>query len=73
MKLIDNLPRWYRMYSTQALAFIVAVQGVLAAIPYEWTLVPVPFVGVSVQQMMVGLTLLAAVLGFIGRYVPQEA
>lgn len=72
MKLIDNLPRWYRMYSTAALSFIAALQGVLVTIPYEWAVIPVPIIGVSVQQLLVGLTLLSAILGFFGRYVPQE-
>lgn len=72
MKLIPEARSWYRMFSVQALAFVAAMQGVLAVVPAELLLSHVPFAAAFTwRDVGVALTILAAVLGAIGRVVDQ--
>ena len=72
MKLIDNAGKWYRLYSAQALAFIAAAQVTLATIPEAWRDHSLPLVGVSTADIINALTVVAALLGFVGRLVAQD-
>ena len=72
MKLIPNASKWYRMFSVQALIVIAAIQSVVAAVPAEYLLQPVPgSSSLTWHSLSFGLTLAAAVVGAVGRVVDQ--
>lgn len=72
MKFIDNASRWYRMFSVQALVFVAALQSVLAAFTAEQLATTIPFAGTFTWGALgTSCTVLAAILGAIGRLVDQ--
>lgn len=73
MELISNWRVAYKMFSMQALAFIAFAQGVLAAVPPAYLATPLPFTTTSYGQLLVAMTIIAAVLGGLGRLIDQKA
>ena len=71
MKLIDNWKKWYRMFSVQALLFIGALQSVLAALSPDALAALIPGTAVTWGAFGAALTVLAAVVGAVGRLVDQ--
>lgn len=73
MRLIDNASKWYRMFSVQALAAIATLQGVALAMPASMLESRVPFLGGSTwADLNLVLSLLAALLGVVGRLTKQD-
>jgi len=71
---IDNANRWWKMFSMQAFAFIGAVNalyGTLVVTKPELVSAPIPLLGWSIASLVIGLTILGALLGFIGRLLKQ--
>lgn len=71
MNLIENWREWYRMYSSQALMAIAAIQAALLALPQVWLQAHIPFTGVAYFDVLVALSLAGAALGQLGRLVKQ--
>ncbi len=70
--LVGNASKWYRMFSQQALLTIASLSGFLLALPESTRVTPVFWLGgYSIQEILTSLTILAAVLGFIGRLIDQ--
>lgn len=69
---MKDIGQWYRMYSTQALSVIVALQTMLLAFPPAIAERPIFFLwGYSVQDIGAAITVALAIAGFIGRFIPQ--
>lgn len=74
MTLSENIGKWYKMYSTQALATIVALQTALLAFPPSIAERPIFFLGgYSVQDIGAAITVFLAIAGFIGRFIKQPS
>lgn len=72
LQLIANWRSAWRMFSVQALAFIAFAQGVLAVLPASALYATVPFAaGTTWNDLLVALTIAAAVLGGLGRLIDQ--
>jgi len=74
MTLIQDAHRWWKMFSLQAFAFIAAVQalyGTLVVTKPELVSAPIPLLGWSIASLVIGLTILGAILGFVGRLLQQ--
>ena len=70
-KLVWNWKDAYRWFSMKALALIAAIQGVILAMPATWQGELVPWLGVTWLSLLATLTVVAAVLGGVGRVVDQ--
>jgi hypothetical protein len=68
MKLVDNALEVWRHYSTGALLAVGAIQGVWAATPQAW----IDELPKWVSSWMAYLTMTAAILGVIGKFIKQE-
>lgn len=73
MTLIENWRKAYKMFSVQALAVIAAAQAILAVVPADKLALHVPFTGTSYAELLVGLSIAAAVLGAVGRLIDQTS
>lgn len=74
MRLIKNWPKAWRMFSVQALALIAFLQGVIAVLPESQMDATVPFTeSVSWRDALVLLSVVAAVIGGIGRLIEQPS
>lgn len=74
MKLVDNASKWYKMFSQQAMITIASISTLLLTIPDDVRVRPLMLLGGwTVQDVMTTLTILTAVLGFIGRLVDQNS
>ena len=72
MNLSADIGKWYKMYSTQALSVIIALQTALLAFPPSVAERPIFFLGgYSVQDIGAAITVFLAIAGFIGRFLPQ--
>lgn len=70
MNLIPEASKWYKMFSVQALVFIMAVQAVLALIPPERA-AAVVFGDWTWTKIGDALSFIVAALGAIGRVLDQ--
>jgi hypothetical protein len=68
MKLVDNALEVWRHYSTGALLAVGAIQGVWAATPQAW----IDELPKWVSSWMAYLTMTAAILGVIGKFIKQD-
>lgn len=71
MKLIDEASKWYLMFSQRAIVAIVSLQGALAALPADWLAAKLPVTSYTYGQFVIALTIVVAVLGFVGRLLDQ--
>lgn len=73
LKLVENWRQWYRMLSVQMLLVIGGVQGILAVLSPQQTMRIVPFAATMTwADLGTALTVIAAAIGFIGRFVDQN-
>lgn len=73
MTLIPNWKNAWRMFSVQALALIAFAQTVLAVMTPAMLESVVPFTALTYVDALSALTVLAAVLGGVGRLIDQPA
>lgn len=70
IKLIPDWRKSYRTYSMRAIAVIAALQSVLASLPPDRAELVIG-AGVTFADVLVYLTIAAAVIGGIGRIIDQ--
>lgn len=71
MKWIENWRALPRMYSVQAMAAIVAVQASRELLSAQQLAAPVPLLGVTLADVLTGLTTLLALGAIVLRAVAQ--
>lgn len=73
MRLIENWRQSWKMISMIALSAIAGLQSVIAVMPEAMLTEPVPVLGISYVQVLVRLTILAAIIGAVGRVLKQAS
>lgn len=74
MNLVPEAKKWYRLFSVQALIIIGAVQSILIVLSPATLGGHIPFLAAYTWQDAVAvMTIIAAVLGAVGRLIDQGA
>lgn len=71
MQLASNWRSLWKAFSTQALALLVLLQGLIAAVPPHLQAVRIPLIDYTYGEIAVALSVVIAVLGLVGRYIDQ--
>lgn len=72
IRFIPEARKFWKLFSAQALMFIGGLQTMVVAFPTGLLQAPMPFTTVTYQGLINGLTVAAAILGFLGRFIDQS-
>lgn len=72
IRFIPEARKFWKLFSAQSLMFIGGLQTMVVAFPVALMQSPMPFTTTTYQGLVNFLTIAAAVIGFVGRFVDQS-